>query len=46
LLSLYREAGEKRRRKAFEDLRRLLSPEDLDKILNESRRFREGLRLG
>ena len=45
LLRLYTEAKEKRRREAFEKLRRTLSEEDLERILEEYKKFREEFRL-
>ncbi len=45
LLILYKEAKEGRRKRAFEELRRLLSEEDFSRILEESKKFREGFRL-
>lgn len=45
LLELYREAKMSRARAAFEELRRLLSDEDLENIAKASREFREGFRL-
>ena len=44
LLILYKEAKEGRKR-ALEELRRLLSEEDFSRILEESKKFREGFRL-
>ena len=41
LLRLYTEAKEKRRREAFEKLRRTLSEEDLERISEEYRKFRK-----
>jgi len=41
LMKLYREASEKRRREAFEKLRKILSEEDLKRILEESETFRK-----
>lgn len=41
LLNLYREAKEKRRREAFEKLKKILSDEDFGKILGESEKFRK-----
>ena len=40
LLRLYTEAKEKRRREAFEKLRRILSEEDLERISEEYEKFR------
>ena len=45
LLELYREAKMSRARAAFEELRHLLSDEDLENIAKASREFREGFRL-
>ena len=45
LLRLYMEAKEKRRREAFEKLRRTLSKEDLERILEEYKKFREEFRF-
>ncbi|RLG08674.1 MAG: hypothetical protein DRN65_00950 [Thaumarchaeota archaeon] len=45
LLKLYEEARERRREEAFRELRELLTSEDLDRISEESRRFREGFRF-
>ena len=45
LLRLYTEAKEKRRREAFEKLRRTLSKEDLERILEEYKKFREEFRF-
>jgi len=45
LLRLYREAKEKRRREAFEKLRRALSEEDLERILREHEKFRKEFRF-
>ncbi|MCD6125471.1 MAG: hypothetical protein J7J19_00480 [Thaumarchaeota archaeon] len=45
LLRLYTEAKEKRRREAFEKLRRTLSEEDLERILEEYKKFREEFKL-
>jgi len=45
LLRLYTEAKEKRRREAFEKLRRTLSEEDLERILEEYKKFREEFRF-
>jgi len=45
LLRLYREAKEKRRREAFEKLRRTLSEEDLERILREHEKFRKEFRF-
>jgi hypothetical protein len=45
LLRLYNEVKELRARLALEELRRLLSDEELDEILRSSREFRERFRL-
>ena len=45
LLRLYMDAKEKRRREAFEKLRRTLSEEDLERILEEYKKFREEFRF-
>jgi len=45
LLELYREADRARRVRAFEKLVEVLSPEEVEKVSESSRRFREGLRL-
>ena len=45
LLRLYNEVKELRARLALEELRRLLSDEELDDILRSSREFRERFRL-
>ncbi len=45
LLELYRYASIYKKRKAFEELRRLLSPEDLEAIKRSSKEFRERFRL-
>ena len=45
LLALYKEAREGRRKRALEELRHLLSEEDFNRILEESKKFREGFRL-
>ena len=45
LLRLYNEVKELRARLALEELRRLLSNEELDEILRSSREFRERFRL-
>jgi flagellin-specific chaperone FliS len=45
LLKLYNEVKELRARLALEELRRLLSDEELDEILRSSREFRERFRL-
>jgi hypothetical protein len=45
LLRLYNEVKELRARLALEELRRLLSDEELDEILKSSREFRERFRL-
>ena len=45
LLRLYMDAKEKRRREAFEKLRRALSEEDLERILREHEKFRKELRF-
>ena len=45
LLKLYEEAKERRRAKAFRELKKLLTSEDLDKVLKESRKFREGFKF-
>ena len=45
LLSLYEEARAMKREKAFKRLRELLSEDDLDRILEESRLFRRGFTL-
>ncbi len=45
LLELYREADRARRVRAFEKLVEVLSPEEIEKVSESSRRFREGLRL-
>ena len=45
LLRLYTEAKEKRRREAFEKLRRTLSKEDLERILEEYKKFRKEFRF-
>ena len=46
LLSLYEEAKAKKRGEAFKRLRELLSEDDLERILEESRLFRRGFALG
>ena len=46
LLSLYEEAKAKKREKAFKKLRELLTEDDLEKILEESRLFRRGFAFG
>jgi predicted CopG family antitoxin len=45
LLRLYNEVKELRARLALEELRRLLSDEELDEILKSSKEFRERFRL-
>ncbi len=45
LLELYREAKTSRARMAFEELKRLLSEEDLEEILKSSREFRRRFKL-
>ena len=45
LLELYREARASRAKAAFEELRRLLSEEDLEEISRSSREFRRGFKL-
>ncbi len=45
LLELYRYASIYKKRKAFEELRRLLSPKDLEAIKRSSEEFRERFRL-
>jgi hypothetical protein len=45
LLRLYNEVKELRARLALEELRHLLSDEELDEILRSSREFRERFRL-
>ena len=45
LLKLYREARLAEARASYEELRRLLSEEDLESILESSREFRRGFRL-
>ncbi len=45
LLRLYQEVKEKRRREAFEKLRRTLSEEDLSNVLEESKKLRSELEL-
>jgi len=45
LLELYREAKTARARTAFEELRRLLSEEDLERMSESSREFRRGFKL-
>ncbi len=45
LLELYRLANIYRRKKAFEELRRLLTPEELEAIKRSSEEFRERFRL-
>ena len=45
LLELYREAKTVRARTAFEELRRLLSEEDLERMSESSGAFRRGFRL-
>jgi hypothetical protein len=42
LLSLYDEAKAEKRARAFKKLRELLSEDDLERILEESRLFRRG----
>ncbi len=45
LLRLYREARTLRARTAFEELRQLLSEEDLEGVIKSSKEFRGGFRL-
>ena len=45
LLELYREAVEMKKRRALENLVKLLSEEELNNILEESRRFRKEFKL-
>ncbi|GBC69834.1 hypothetical protein HRbin01_01539 [archaeon HR01] len=45
LLELYREAVEMKKRRALENLVKLLSEEELNNILEESRRFRREFKL-
>jgi len=45
LLELYREAKTARARTAFEELRQLLSEEDLERMSESSREFRRGFKL-
>ncbi len=45
LLRLYREARTLRARKAFEELRQLLSEENLEEVIKSSKEFRGGFRL-
>ncbi len=45
LLELYWEAKRARARMAFEELRRLLSEEDLEEIARSSREFRRGFKF-
>ena len=45
LLELYREAKMARARMAFEQLRRMLNDEELDKILASVKEFREGFKF-
>lgn len=45
LLELYREAKTSRARMAFEELKRLLSEEDLEEILKSSSEFRRRFKL-
>jgi len=45
LLELYREAKTARARTAFEELRRLLSEEDLERMSESGREFRRGFKL-
>ncbi len=45
LLELYRYASIYKKRKAFEELRRLLTPEDLEAVEKSSKEFRERFKL-
>jgi len=45
LLELYREAKTSRSGKAFEELRRLLTEEDLEEVLRSSEEFRREFKL-
>lgn len=45
LLELYREAKASRASRAFEELRHLLSEEDLEGMLESSKEFRRGFKL-
>ena len=45
LLELYKEAKTARTRMAFEELRQLLSEEDLERMSESSRGFRRGFKL-
>ncbi|BAJ49917.1 conserved hypothetical protein [Candidatus Caldarchaeum subterraneum] len=45
LLELYKEATETRKKRALENLAKLLSEKELNNILEESRRFRREFKL-
>lgn len=46
LLELYREAMEMKKKRVLENLVRLLSEEEMNSILEESKRFRREFKLG